>query len=65
MLFTSRLKQRRKPGIEELQKKFDEIAALPNKTWIQVEEMRLLQVQIEEERKRIQSVKDSKRKNPD
>jgi hypothetical protein len=40
--------------MEELQKKFDESAALLDKTWIQLEEMKLLQAQIEAERKRIQ-----------
>jgi hypothetical protein len=52
--------------VVELQKKFDESAALLNKTWIQIEEMRLLQIQIEEARKRelqkIQPAEDNKRK---
>jgi hypothetical protein len=43
----------------ELQKKFNEYAALLNKTWTQLEEMKHLQIQIEEERKRINAAKDS------
>jgi hypothetical protein len=41
----------RELSIEELQKRFDEISALTKKTLPQVEEMKILQIQIESQRK--------------
>jgi hypothetical protein len=42
-----------------LQKRFDEISALIKKTPPQIEEMKILQIKIEEERKKINAAKDS------
>jgi hypothetical protein len=43
----------------ELQKRFDEISTLIKKTLPQIEEMKILQIKIHEERKRINTAKDS------
>jgi hypothetical protein len=53
------LKETLKQDIKELQKRFDEISALIKKTLPQIEEMKILQIKIEEERKRINTAKDS------
>jgi hypothetical protein len=56
---TSRLKETLKQDIKELQKGFDEISALIKKTLPQIEEMKNLQIKIQEARKKINAAKDS------
>jgi len=52
--------------MRELQRKFDESAALLNKTWLQIEEIRTCQIQIQKEQKRelekLRPARDLKRK---
>jgi hypothetical protein len=43
--------------IEEMQKKFDEISTLINKTLPQLEAMSILQIQIQEERNKINKIR--------